>query len=440
MDDRDKTKDQLIAELELLREEVTALKQRGFVPPPTPLQQITPALANLPIAPSLNVAAHAESIGSYTILLVDDSEVDRATYRRFLLAEHEWSYNIVEFDNGEEALQWCQKQIPDIFLLDYFLPDMDGIALLEQLRQQTGQDILPAIVLTGQGNIQIAVDLLKRGAQDYLEKSQLTPQILQRSINYILQNSHLIKERKWQQQQQVLAQTALAIRDSLKLEDILNTTVTKIRHILQCDRVIIFQFAPDWSGTVVVESVGSEWTAILSTQIDNPCFSEKYFEPFKQGLVTAKADIYTAGIARCHLEMLAGFQVRANLVVPIFQEGTLWGLLIAHHCAGPREWHPSEIELMRQLSAQVSIAIQKANLFEQLKTELRERKQAEIALREREQTLHWFFKYVPAGVAIFDRNLHYLMASQRWVDDYKLESIESIIGISHYELFPEIPD
>ncbi|MEG4837160.1 PAS domain S-box protein [Microcoleus sp. B9-D4] len=188
---------------------------------------------------------------------------------------------------------------------------------------------------------------------------------------------------KWQEQpQQILAKTALSLSESLKLEDILNTTVTELRNILQCDRVIIFQFAPDRSPKVVVESVGSEWTPILSTQIHNPCLVESYIEPFKQGLFTSKSDIYTAEIDTCHPDFLAYFQVRANLVIPILEGEELWGLLIAHQCAKPREWQPSEIELMRQLATQAGIAIQQADLFEQIQTEVRERQQAEIALQQ----------------------------------------------------------
>ena len=188
---------------------------------------------------------------------------------------------------------------------------------------------------------------------------------------------------KWQQQpQQILAKTALSLSASLKLEDLLKTAVTDLRKILQCDRAIIFQFASDWSPKVVVESVGSEWTEILSTQIHDPGLGESYIEPFKQGLFTSKSDIYNAGIDTCHLEFLAAFQVRANLVVPILKGEELWGLLIAHHCAAPREWQPSEIELMRQLATKAGIAIQQADLFERVQTELREQKQAEIALQE----------------------------------------------------------
>ncbi|BAY99100.1 multi-sensor signal transduction histidine kinase [Tolypothrix tenuis PCC 7101] len=72
--------------------------------------------------------------------------------------------------------------------------------------------------------------------------------------------------------------------------------------------------------------------------------------------------------------------------------------------------------------------------------EITQRKQTEIALREREASLRLFFQYVPAGIAMFDRDMRYIIASQRWVDDYRLDSIESLIGRSHYEIFPEIPE
>jgi PAS domain S-box-containing protein len=440
MEDRDKTKDELIAELELLRSEVAALQQAGRSQSATGLPQTASGVAALSLPPSQGLATRAEATGQYTILFVDDSEVDRATYRRFLLQDSDCTYNIVEFDNGEDALQWYQHQNPDILLLDYYLPDIDGLEFLEKLLQQTGRNTVPAIVLTGQRNLQIAVDLLKSGAQDYLEKSQITPEILQRSISYVLRHSHLMREQEWQrQQQQIMAKTALAIRDSLKLEDILNTTVTEIRNILLCDRVIIFQLAPDWSGRVVVESVGSEARPIISTQIDDPCLSESYFEPFRQGLVTAKSDIYRAEITPCHLELLTNLQVRANLVVPILQGENLWGLLIAHHCVAPREWQDSEIELLRQLSAQASIAIQQADLLEQLQTELKERKQTEVTLQETQEKLQLFIKYAPASIVMFDRSMRYIAASQRWVDEFQIDDLQSIIGRSHYELFPDLP-
>ncbi|WP_026098919.1 PAS domain S-box protein [Kamptonema formosum] len=246
------------------------------------------------------------------------------------------------------------------------------------------------------------------------------------------------------ERQRLVMEIAQRIRQSLNLEELLQTTVDQVRQFMQCDRVIIFQFAPDWSGTVVVESVGSEWTAILSTQIYDPCFGKNYIEPFKQGLFTAKSDIYTAGIDNCHIELLATFQVRANLVVGISKGEKLWGLLIAHHCASPREWQPAEIELMRQLATQAGIAIQQADLFERVQTELRERKLVEAALRESEIQLQrqlaeieTIYQSAPIGLNVLDTDLRFVRINQRLAEINGF-SVGAHIGRTVRELLPEM--
>ena len=82
--------------------------------------------------------------------------------------------------------------------------------------------------------------------------------------------------------------------------------------------------------------------------------------------MTAKSDIYDGSIDPCHVELLAQFQVRANLVIPIMHEDQFWGLLIAHHCSKPRVWRDLEIELLQQLTTHVSIALQQAQLYQQV--------------------------------------------------------------------------
>lgn len=176
------------------------------------------------------------------------------------------------------------------------------------------------------------------------------------------------------------------IRQSLNLQEILNTTVAEVRQFLKSDRVIVYRFDSDWSGKAVVESVGSDTKPILGITILDPCFGETHAALYKQGRIKATTDIYTAQMSDCHVNLLAQFQVRANLVVPILlneelrekndakipgsqlslDNSQLWGLLIAHHCSATRQWHQWEMDFLKGLATQVAIAIQQSTLFEQL--------------------------------------------------------------------------
>lgn len=172
--------------------------------------------------------------------------------------------------------------------------------------------------------------------------------------------------RQQTRRERLVAEIAQRIRQSFDLDEILKTTVAEVRQFLQTDRVIIYRFKPDWSGVVAVESVAPEWMPILYSTIDEPCFRTAYVSQYQQGRVRAIEDIYAAGLGQCHVELLARFQVRANLVVPILQGEQLWGLLIAHHCASPRTWQQVEIELLSHLATQAGIAIQQSYLYQQL--------------------------------------------------------------------------
>jgi PAS domain S-box-containing protein len=195
-----------------------------------------------------------------------------------------------------------------------------------------------------------------------------------------------------QERERLVGKIALKIRESLELCAILKTTVTEVRRFLQTDRVLIYCFNSDWSGEVVVESVGADFPGVLDTTIHDSCFGKDYAQLYQQGRVKAIANIYTAGLKPCCVELLASLQVKANLIVPILVGEKLWGLLIAHHCRSERQWQSYEIDLLKQLATQMAIALQQSELYSRVQAELIERQQAEEALREKTQQLEQALK------------------------------------------------
>nr|WP_223211820.1 hybrid sensor histidine kinase/response regulator [Microcystis aeruginosa] len=121
------------------------------------------------------------------ILIVDDEEADRNNVRR-LLKKSGIETEITEAADYEEAKEKMSNNLFDCVLIDYLLPDQDGLTLVREIRQQG--ITIPLIVLTGHGNEEIAVDMMKAGASDYLSKFRLSPL----RLNQAMQNALRIYE------------------------------------------------------------------------------------------------------------------------------------------------------------------------------------------------------------------------------------------------------
>lgn len=117
------------------------------------------------------------------ILIVDDSPEDRETWRRYLSSDLTCEYEFLESDSLELGLETCLEEQPDCILLDFHLPDGNGVDFLEHLQSLGGTAVYPVVMLTATGNQTIAVRAMKSGAQDYLIKHRMTPEALCRTLN-----------------------------------------------------------------------------------------------------------------------------------------------------------------------------------------------------------------------------------------------------------------
>ncbi|NMF58261.1 PAS domain S-box protein [Pseudanabaena yagii] len=187
------------------------------------------------------------------------------------------------------------------------------------------------------------------------------------------------------EREKLVAEIADRIRVSLDLQEILDICVSEVRAFLQCDRVLVYQFQPDWSGIIIAESVAQGLSLSLGNHIQDSCFQEQTTNLYSDDQPIFVNNIYTAGYADCHVQLLEQYQVKANLVVPIRVSGQLWGLLIGHQCQEFRQWQTSDISLLRNISVQLAIAIQQSNAYQQLQNEINEQKKSELELRRTEK-------------------------------------------------------
>ncbi|HEY0855558.1 MAG TPA: response regulator [Albitalea sp.] len=127
-----------------------------------------------------------------SILVVDDDDVDRERVLR-ILNRSPFDVEATEAASGAEAIDCVKDQVFDFVLLDNRLGDTIGTDLLPELRRESRQ-ACPVIMITGEGDEQLAAQVLRQGAADYVPKRQLSAEVLLHSIRHSLEQQRLRDE------------------------------------------------------------------------------------------------------------------------------------------------------------------------------------------------------------------------------------------------------
>ena len=172
-------------------------------------------------------------------------------------------------------------------------------------------------------------------------------------------------------QEKALNQIIKHIRQSLDVEKIFAATTHNVRQILKCERVVVYQFLPDWNGEFVFESV-IPGMFHLTTDTQHTVWQDTYLQECQGGKynhyeISVVDDIYEVPHSECYLKNLERFQIRAYLIVPVFVGKKLWGLLAAYNHSSPRVWYQREINLLQHICGELGVAIQQADLLREMK-------------------------------------------------------------------------
>ena len=127
----------------------------------------------------------------YKILVIDDEPTLRDSLEVALKTS---GYDVLTARTGEEGLERFQKENPDLILLDHWLPGMNGDEVLRRIKEEYPE--IPTIIMTAQGSIEMAVNLMKMGAFDFLVKPFELDQV-EDLIKKGLERIRLKKEVEW---------------------------------------------------------------------------------------------------------------------------------------------------------------------------------------------------------------------------------------------------
>jgi PAS domain S-box-containing protein len=221
-----------------------------------------------------------------TVLIVDDSPEDNATLSRYLTRSGDRAYRILMAFSGETAIKLLWHETPDCILLDFQLPDMDGLEVLTELSNESGLPRFPVVMLTGIGDTALAVRAIQQGAQDYLTKDTATQETITRAINNAI-DKHLLH-------QQLEAQRETLRRRNVELEAVnaaLRESEARFRLLTDSAPVLIWTSGPDmrydyfnkpwleFTGRTLAAEVGNGWTEKVESDDLPECLST-YFTAF----------------------------------------------------------------------------------------------------------------------------------------------------------------
>ena len=122
------------------------------------------------------------------ILIIEDNPVDREVYKRCLRQPRIQEFEFAEAGCAATGIQASESWRPDCILLDFDLPDMDGIEVLARLQDEDGRVSCPVVMLTAFGDESLAVRAMKAGAMDYLPKGQATAETLRQTIVHAVES------------------------------------------------------------------------------------------------------------------------------------------------------------------------------------------------------------------------------------------------------------
>ena len=159
-------------------------------------------------------AGDLENNRNYKILTIDDEPYIRQSIRTYL---EDYGFIVFEAENGKKGLEVFEAQRPDLVLLDLRMPEMDGLQVLEILKERSPDT--PLVVASGTGNITSVVEALRLGAWDYIFKPIEDMTVLHHSIQKCLRSSRLKREnRAYQEQLEALVkERTMALKQSEQL-------------------------------------------------------------------------------------------------------------------------------------------------------------------------------------------------------------------------------
>jgi signal transduction histidine kinase len=303
------------------------------------------------------------------ILVVDDDEVDRMAVRRALKGTG-IEAAVVEASSADAALDMLERAHYDCTLLDYRMPGSDGLELVRRAREKGL--LTPFIMLTGFGDEQTAVELMKAGAADYIPKSSLTADRLSASLRGVVRIHQAeieagraeVELRRYAMQLRSVAQAAIEINSTLAVDAMLQATTENARRILSAryaETRLTVDAAPN---TGALEAQQAMWRA--SAPDDDTAEPTSWADATRDEMpgITPEILALLAKNPDAPLPGIPGFKVPNTLAADLAgRDGRKLGTIQLWDKKDGAEFDEADEAILTQLAQLAAVALENARLF-----------------------------------------------------------------------------
>lgn len=301
------------------------------------------------------------SISVQKILVVDDSQASYNLICDFLAVIHDHQVESVWASTYDEGIEHIRQQVFDVCLIDYELDKNTGLDFIRQVVSDECQT--PLILLTGYGSRQIDLEAMRAGAVDYLDKTQLRPEMLERSIRYAVEQTRILKaERDQRALAEALLDISTALNSTLDLQVVLERILLNLETVIPHDTANIMLIENDQTRIVGYKGYNSPE---LEREIANSRFNVRKIRSFAEIIVSRKPLIIPDILKLSNwLKLLGGpHRLRSYMGAPILLGDQIIGLinLESYQPDFFTETHSMRLQLFASQSA---VAIQNAFAYQ----------------------------------------------------------------------------